>query len=112
MTINERMFEIMKQKNIKNKELAECLGVNQTVISAWKKRGNSPPAENIVQICKLLNISYEYLLTGKEKEALTKQETELINNFRLLEPEEKEMIIKKIERILPDQETQEEKLSS
>ena len=55
----------------------------------------------------------EYLLTGKDNN-FTTEEIEMIQDFRLLEEEEQEMIKKKIKKLLPDRdeaEAQEEKLS-
>lgn len=86
MTINERLFETMNKKNIKMAELARCLDVNKTVISAWKSRGTNPPIEFTVQICKLLNISIEYYITGKEGQDLSQEEENLLKAYRLAEP--------------------------
>lgn len=66
MTISQRIFSIMEQKNIKPSFIADSLGINRSVVSAWKNRNSSPPAELIMQICKLLGVSVEFLLTGTE----------------------------------------------
>lgn len=52
MTINERLFNEMKEKKLKSTDLANILNINKTVISAWKSRGTNPPSEYIVQICE------------------------------------------------------------
>ena len=39
MTINERMFSVMEQRNVKMADLARVLDINKTVVSAWKKEG-------------------------------------------------------------------------
>lgn len=82
MTINERMFEIMAQKNIKDIELARCIDKSKSVISSWRIRGANPPADCIVQICELLKISPYYLLTGEEAPDLPEEEQELLKAFR------------------------------
>ncbi len=66
MNINQRIFSKLDEKGFKLKELADFLGVNQSVVSTWKKRGNSPSSDFIHQICDFLDISIEYLITGKE----------------------------------------------
>ena len=87
MEIIERIFMILKEKNIKSVEISKKLGINQSVISTWKSRKKNPPAEYLIQICEVLNVSIEYLLTGKEiinENMLTLEEQELLNKYRKL----------------------------
>ena len=86
MSINERMFLLLSERNLKYKDLADHLNINKTVVSAWKSRKTNPPAEYIVQICKLLNVTTEYLLTGKENESLNEEEQKLVEAYRKAEP--------------------------
>lgn len=67
MTVNEKIFEIMEQKNIKNADLAKYLNVKNNVITNWHNRGTEPPIKYIVPICELLNITV-YELLGIENE--------------------------------------------
>lgn len=82
MDINKRIFEQMEQKNIRMTDLARHLNINKTVVSSWKNRGTNPPAEYIVQICELLNISIEYLLMGAENKKYNQEEQNLIEAYR------------------------------
>lgn len=82
MTINERLFSIIEQKSIKSTDLCKYLNINSSVLSTWKKRGTSPSAENIIGICEFLNITPEFLLTGKESDNLSKDELEIIKLYR------------------------------
>ena len=66
MTIAERMFILLEKKNKKSVDLASILAVGTGQISTWKKRNTDPPAKYIPKICEFLDVSYEYLLTGKE----------------------------------------------
>ncbi len=81
MTVNERIFHIMQEKNIKSAQLAKHLGVNKTVVSNWKNRGNNPPVEYIVPICELLKIDI-YTLLGIEEKKLSDNEQKLLEYFR------------------------------
>ena len=94
MTINERLFSTLKEINMKPKTLADKLGVKQQIISNWEKRGTNPPIEFVPQICQALNISWEYLITGKEKRAvpLPEDEAELLNNYRKLDQRDQKEI--------------------
>ena len=62
MTINEKMFELLKIKGIKAKDLCDFLNINTSTMTTWKSRGTNPPAEFIGPICEFLDISvYEFL---------------------------------------------------
>ena len=64
--IGKRMFEIMERKHIKSRDLCELLQLKESSLSSWKARGKDPDAKDIFAICELLDVSCEYLLTGKE----------------------------------------------
>lgn len=62
MIISERIFEIMKEKNIKAKEFAKMTGIGQSTISDWKTKKTNPQANKIMIICEALNVSPEDVL--------------------------------------------------
>lgn len=66
MTINERLFILMDKKNITQEQLADKLDTKQSTISAWKTRGTNPPSKYLPRICDILEVSMEYLTTGKD----------------------------------------------
>ena len=41
MTINERMFTLIKDNNYKKADLARMLNINTSVIATWEKRGTN-----------------------------------------------------------------------
>ena len=65
MTINERVFHILEEKKLKQSDLANYLGLSTGQITAWKKRGTTPPGEYFINICKFLNISIYELLDAE-----------------------------------------------
>lgn len=67
MTINERIYKTLEEKKLKQSDLAEFINVSTGQITAWKKRGTTPPAEYLINICKFLNITI-YELLGEENE--------------------------------------------
>lgn len=81
MTINEKIFYIINEKGLKQSELAKKLQLTTGQITAWKKRGTTPPAEYLINICKFLGISI-YELLGEEEQELTEEEEQLLNYFR------------------------------
>lgn len=67
MTVNEKIFEVMERKNIKNADLAKYLNVKNNVITNWHNRGTEPPIKYIIPICELLDITI-YELLGIEND--------------------------------------------
>jgi len=83
MTISERMFQVMKQKKITQEKLANQLNITQSSIATWKQRKTTPPMEYLPQICELLGISWEYLITGEDRQLhYTAEEQHLIREYR------------------------------
>lgn len=64
--IIERIIELLDKKALKASDLCRFLGINTSTMTNWKNRGTDPPAKFIIPICEFLNISCEFLLTGKE----------------------------------------------
>ena len=46
------------------KEFAQKTGIRQSTISEWKKNRTNPSSDKILAICKVLDISPEWLLSG------------------------------------------------
>lgn len=83
MDIAERIFEEMKKKRITQSELASLLNITQSQVAHWKGRGSKVPSELLPQICEILDISPNYLLTGrKDIGTLTPTETLLLRCYR------------------------------
>ena len=78
MTISQRIFFLMEKQGKKQKELSTFTGISTSTISAWNKRGTNPAADTISTIADFLEVSTDYLLTGKECYA---DETEKGNNI-------------------------------
>ena len=64
MTVSERVFERIRQLNMTQKEFAEKTGILQSTISEWKKNKTNPSSDKIMSICKALDITPEWLLSG------------------------------------------------
>jgi transcriptional regulator with XRE-family HTH domain len=87
MTISQRIFELLKEKNKQQKDLAAYAGISASAISDWKKKGTNPSAEYIFPIAQFLGVSVEYLLTGNETAYdLSETEQRLLRLFACLTP--------------------------
>ncbi|WP_206460388.1 helix-turn-helix domain-containing protein [Anaerovorax sp. IOR16] len=64
--LNTRIFNTLVNKKLKAKDMAAFIGTTEGVVSAWKKRGTDPKAIYVKKIAEFLEVSEDYLLTGKE----------------------------------------------
>ena len=65
MIISERIIKVMKERNMTQAELAKQVEIKNRTTSEKKKRKTNPTVEKIMDICNVLQITPEQLLTGK-----------------------------------------------
>ena len=97
MDICQNLNSILKERKITQKELCQQIGITESKLSYWLTKGKSIPSEYIVPICKYLNISPIFLLTGQESDSknqitLSKEEIEFIKEYRYLSNKSKSEI--------------------
>ena len=66
MLIRDRIFAKLEELNMTQKEFSEKTGIAQSTISDWRKKRTNPTAEKVMVICKVLDVSPEWLLSGIE----------------------------------------------
>ena len=66
MTISDRIFERLKQIDMSQKDFSEKTGISQSTISEWKSKRTNPTSEKIMIICKTLDVTPEWLLSGAD----------------------------------------------
>ena len=69
MTISDRIFERLKQLSMTQKDFAEKAGIQQSTISEWKKNRTNPSSDKILAICKVLDVTPQWLLSGVDPAA-------------------------------------------
>ncbi len=95
MTISERIFELMKEKNLTQKEFSKRAHIPESTISDWKKKGNTPSAEKLMDIANALQVSLSELLgeavieSSREDYALNGEEKTLLEMYRALPEKQK-----------------------
>ena len=68
MGLGERLFELRKEKNLTQDEVAEKLNVTRQTVSKWETNQSTPDFDKIIPISELFEISVEELITGKTQE--------------------------------------------
>ena len=62
MKFSERLVMELKSSALTQKEIAEKLHIDAANITNWKKGTNIPSLEVFYQLCKILDVSADYLL--------------------------------------------------
>lgn len=68
MTISERIFKILDEEKMTQKEFANKTGIPQSTISDWKKKNTNPASDKILIICEVLETTPYELLSGVKEE--------------------------------------------
>ena len=69
LAIVNRIDEKLKERGEKRKSVADAVGISLQPFTSWAKRGSIPGADTAYYIANYLNVSVEWLLTGKEEDA-------------------------------------------
>ncbi len=64
MTIGQRIFHLLEEKNMTQKEFSYRTGIATTTISDWKKKNTNPGSDKVMAICAAFDVTPEYLLSG------------------------------------------------
>ena len=111
MIISERIFKIIKEKNITQAEFAKRVGIATSAVSEWKKKKTNPSADKIMDICVALEVTPEELLTGRgideengftemeSKDRLTPVDWQIIDDFHGMKEAQKRRLLKYMEAL-------------
>lgn len=67
-TIGNRIAKFRKAKGLTQEELASVLGVSSQAVSKWENDASCPDISLLPQLCKVLGITADELLTGRNDE--------------------------------------------
>ena len=65
-TVSDRIFELLNEKGMLQKEFAAKTGIAESTISDWKKKKTNPVSDKILIISEVLVVSPYELLSGAE----------------------------------------------
>jgi len=98
MIISERIFKILEDKNMSQSAFAKQVGLASSTISDWKTKKTNPSADKIMDICRVLEITPEQLLTGKESK-ISKADMRIIEDINGMKEAQRKRVIKYIEAL-------------
>ncbi len=64
MTFGERLYQLRKEKNLSQEDLAERLEVSRQSVSRWENGSATPDFEKTVRLSELFETTTDYLLKG------------------------------------------------
>lgn len=67
-TIGSRISKYRKAKGMTQEELAAQMGVSSQAVSKWENDASCPDISLLPQLCRILGITTDELLTGKSNE--------------------------------------------
>lgn len=91
VTFIDRVESILKAKKLTQKELADKLKLRRPTLSDWKKNGAIPAGDICLKIAQYLDVSVEWLITGKET-GYTNEERNIIAQWRELDTSQKDTL--------------------
>ena len=69
--IGERIRQLRSEKGMSQEQLAEALHISRQAISKWETGESIPDTERVMLLCRVLDISADYLLFGKENSSFS-----------------------------------------
>ncbi|MBE6002675.1 MAG: helix-turn-helix domain-containing protein [Lachnospiraceae bacterium] len=111
MTITERIIKLIKQRKMTQVEFARQIGIANSTISEWKKKGSCPSADKVMDICNVLKVTPEQLLTGKgiddeediatsnPESRFTPYDIQIIDNYHNLREEQQKRLVAYMETL-------------
>ena len=80
----DRINELAKKMGVSISAIEKAVGLSNGIIGKWRKQ--SPSCDKLKLVADYLNVSIDYLLTGKENQAttLTTDEQKLLENYHQL----------------------------
>ena len=99
MSFGNRLLHVLEDKNITQKQFSETLNIAPSTLNGYINDYREPDFSILRKISTILEVSTDYLLgltnhfQIRSPEQLTDIETKFINTFRLLNNEQRELLI-------------------
>ncbi len=96
----DRIFALLSESRLDQKEFAKRIGVIPQTITDWKNRKSASYTKHLLRIAAVLGTTPNYLLTGQEPKnrrmpaaRLSAAQAELLGKFARLTPEEQREVL-------------------
>lgn len=99
MEVNERIKELLKERNWSEYKLAKESGLSESTLYNLFRRNNVPTFVTLETICKGFNITVSQFFTESEMVEMTPELKELFDNWVFLSASQKELLINIIKEL-------------
>lgn len=79
MSLSDRIVQCRTEKGLSQNQLARLMDVSRQAVSKWENGLSVPDAAKIIRLSEILDISWEYLATGRTNVASPGSATDQIN---------------------------------
>ncbi len=73
-SMGERIYELRKQNNMSQGDLADELDTSRQTISKWENNMSTPELDKILRLCEVFSVSSDYILRGVVEETENSKE--------------------------------------
>lgn len=95
-TIGEKILILRENLNMKQKELADLVGITEATLSRYENNKREPRGEIVTRLAKILNVSTDYLLDNE----ISSDDYNNLNSKEIIDIEkEAEIMISKIDTL-------------
>lgn len=98
-TVSDRIFELLKEKKMTQKEFAQRTGIAESSISDWKRKRTNPVSDKILIICEVLEVTPYELLSGAEHTGSRSRDN---NTYVISKGTEIGMLVESYQKLNPD----------
>lgn len=93
MAFGEKLYELLEDRDISQKEFAKTLNIAPTTLNGYIKEKRQPDFELVKKISSVLNVSVDFLLDNSENAFnITAKELSMLNKLRTLSKEQQQII--------------------
>lgn len=91
MLLHERLQQVMEEKNLKQVDLANATGKSKVAALKWMSGENIPKSDSLKKIAALLEVSEDWLLTGRTPQLSGLMNVKTYREGSPLDPDEVEI---------------------
>ena len=93
MSFGTKLRTLIEDQNLTQKEVALKLNIAPSTLGSYIQNAREPDFATLKSISRFFNVSTDYLLDNPIGNAATPQENELLQIYRSLEPEQRDICL-------------------
>ena len=94
MTLGEILRDLLAEKDITQKQLADSLNMGVSTLSNYVQNNREPDFGTLKRLADYFDVTTDYLLNHRTKYSVSYSEDELLRVFRTLTKDQQELFIK------------------